>query len=201
MFHAFNGLGHNLHQRNTRTVVVDEGVFGSLNTPGGASNVGELASIFFHVGALNGHVDQSSIVHLDGHRPFKRDGFVVLADLVVLRQVRVEVVLPSKARDRSDLTTQGETQAHAVLHSLRVHHGQTPWKPQTQGRNAGVGIDVGVIHRCGVGGSREHFGLGGELHVDFKPQDGFEKLESLVQIHQLIFRHGYATSGVRSATR
>ena len=46
-------LGDNLHQWHTSTVVVNQGVFRSLNTTGGTTNVSELAGILFHVGALD----------------------------------------------------------------------------------------------------------------------------------------------------
>src|SRR3546814_13794514 len=50
-------------------------------------------------------------------------GQVVLGDLVVLRLVRVEVVLPREHR-AVDAAGEGSTQAHGQLHRLLVGHGQ-----------------------------------------------------------------------------
>jgi len=47
-------------------------------------------------GDQSGHA-YDVILDLDGDGTLKSDGLVVLADLVVLRQVRVEVVFPGKA--------------------------------------------------------------------------------------------------------
>ena len=68
-----------------------------MDTSGGTTHVGELSGVLFHVGTLDRDLNQGAIVHLDRDGTLKRDGLVVLADLVVLGKVGVEVVLPGKA--------------------------------------------------------------------------------------------------------
>ena len=58
---TLNGAGHDLHQRHTSAVVVHQRVFRTLNTSVGATNVGVLTGVFFHVGALNGHAENFAV--------------------------------------------------------------------------------------------------------------------------------------------
>ena len=99
-------------------VVVDERVFGTLDATGRAAHVRELAGILLHVGALDRNRDLATVGQLDVDAAVEGDRLVVLADLVVLGEVGVEVVLARETARRRDLAAEGEAQA-CLLYTSR----------------------------------------------------------------------------------
>ena len=96
------GLGDDLDERDAGAVVVDERVVG-LPDPPGRPDVCRLAGVLLHVHARDADPRRRA-VDLDLEMAADADGKVVLADLEVLRHVRVEVVLPVEqgvGRDRA----------------------------------------------------------------------------------------------------
>src|SRR3546814_19944186 len=90
-------------------------------------------------------------------------GQVVLGDLVVLRLVRVEVVLPREHR-AVDAAGEGSTQAHGQLHRLLVGHWQRTG--QTETGRAGVDVRLGA---AAVGERAEAVGCRVPLPVELDP--------------------------------
>ena len=85
---------HDLQERNPSAVVVDEGVFGAVDTAGLTPYVGGLAGVLLQMGPLD--ADHVTRGELQG--PVDHDRLVVLGDLEVLGHIRVEVVLPGEHR-------------------------------------------------------------------------------------------------------
>src|SRR5699024_6044816 len=69
-------LGDDLDQWHTGAVVVDLGVGGTVDAPGGAADVGVLAGVLLHVGALDLHPDDLAVVQFDVDPSVERDGLV-----------------------------------------------------------------------------------------------------------------------------
>ena len=90
---ALDRAGHDLHERDARTVVVHERVVRALDTAVSATDVRVLACILLHVRALNLHAEHRAVLKLDVHVAVVSDRLVGLGGLEGLRQVRVEVVL------------------------------------------------------------------------------------------------------------
>ena len=86
------GTRNNLHERNTRSVVVHEGTVRSMDATR-RPEVGRLAGVFFHMGPLDG--DAESVGQRQVAVGVYR--YVVLTYLVVLGHVGVEVVLAVKS--------------------------------------------------------------------------------------------------------
>jgi hypothetical protein len=84
--------------------------------------MGELAGILFHVRALDRDLEGATILKLDLDATVEGDRLVELADLVVLREVGIEVVLAREPTGRSDA---------AAACSLTT--GRLPGRPRSTG--------------------------------------------------------------------
>ena len=83
----------------------------------------ELARILFHMHFVDPYF-LGSCSCLDLHIAVSRDRQVELRDLIVLRIIRVEVVLPVKLAHLGDLTVSRKPDRHRVLYHLFVQHRQ-----------------------------------------------------------------------------
>ena len=98
---AHVGLRHDLHQRHARAVQIDIG-------HGRMLVVHRLAGVLLQMQPLDADLDVLELAlavraDRDGHRALADDRLLVLRDLVALRQVRIEVVLPVEDRLVVDL--------------------------------------------------------------------------------------------------
>ncbi len=110
-------------------------------------------------------------VDLDVEVTGDADRQVVLADLEVLRHVRVEVVLPVEQRVRCDLAVEREADPHDVLDRLLVRNRERSRVAEAHGAH------VRVRRRAErVAAAAEHLRGGGELDVALQPDDGLERL-------------------------
>ncbi len=159
------GVGHDFHERRAGAVVVDERL---------VREVVELADVFLEVDA--GERDRLVLAHdvarrtgqLDLDAAAEAEGLVVLGELIVLRRVRVEIVFPVPFADRGDGAAEHEAGLDRLVDGLLVEHGQHAG----QREHDGVGERVFRLAKaCGHAG--EHLGLGLELDVNFKTDDGF----------------------------
>src|SRR5690606_9342445 len=105
-FGSGDHLRDDLDQRNPRPVVVDERILRALDATGRATDVGELSGILLHVGSLDLDRERLAVRELPLDLAVERDRFVVLADLVVLGEVRVEVVLAGEPAGWRDLAAE-----------------------------------------------------------------------------------------------
>ena len=92
---AGDRLGDDLDQRDAGPVVVDQRLGGAVDPAGGAADVQGLAGVLLQVHPLDADPDHLA-VDLDVQPAVDAERLVVLADLEVLRHVRVEVVLPGE---------------------------------------------------------------------------------------------------------
>jgi hypothetical protein len=99
------------------------------------------------------------------------DRRVVLADLEVLRQVGVEVVLPVEPRLGGDLGVERLADSDRTLHRGLVDHRERAREAETDGAGPAVRLLV-------LGGGRrtstEDLGVRFELDVDLQPDDDGE---------------------------
>ena len=125
-------LGHDLEQRRARPVEVD---------PGRAPEplVHRPAGVLLEVGADELDVAAGAAFRLDGDSPPRRDRVLVLADLVALRQVRVEVVLAREDASGGDAGADREAEPDRHPHRLAVEHRKHPGKPEVDRARLGVG--------------------------------------------------------------
>ena len=90
----------------------------------GATQVGELSGVLFHVRALNFHAPLGAVIEDDVKVAVVGNRLIVLGNLVVLRLIRVEVILAGKARRLRNLAVQRQTDLDGAFHALRIHYGQ-----------------------------------------------------------------------------
>jgi hypothetical protein len=186
---AEDRLRHDLDERHTGAVVVDERVLGTLDAPGRAADVRQLAGILLHVGALDRHLEAGAVGEFDLDGALEGDRLVVLADLVVLREVRVEVVLAREPRRRGDLAAEREAEADRVMHRLLVDDRQRARQSETDGRDHGVRLTGATVGRGRVRCIREHLRLRVELDMHLEAEHRLEHLERLVEVHQFCLGH------------
>ena len=118
-----------LHQRHARPVVVDERIVTAVDAPSGAPDVGGLARVLLHVGPLD--ADPLSRRQLQPSVDVER--LVVLRDLVVLRHVRVEVVLPVEQARPDARSAERAPMRIASSTARRLRTGSEPGSPSVTG--------------------------------------------------------------------
>src|ERR1700760_3243477 len=96
------------------------------------------------------------------------DRRLVLADLIALRQIRIEVVLAVEPRAQIDLRIEAETAAHRLADALLVDHGQHAWHRRVDQRDMRVRLAAKL--RRGAG---KQFRLRGDLGVNLQPDHHF----------------------------
>ena len=133
------GPAHDLHQGDAGPVVVYERVVGLVNAPA-AAHVDGLAGVLFHVRALDADAEA---VHLE--HTVDADRLVVLADLIVLRHVRIEVVLAVEQRTVRHRALQRLTDAQRELHRPLAQHGQRAGQPQAHRADVRVGLGAELV--------------------------------------------------------
>src|SRR5207237_913908 len=104
---AESGAGDGLHQRDARAVEVHEARLGRLER----ALVDELADVLLEVEPLNADRARRP-VDVDLERAILGERLLVLADLEVLRHVRVVVVLPGEPARLVDAAVEGESGSH-----------------------------------------------------------------------------------------
>ena len=94
---ANDGFRDDFDEGNTGPVAVNEGGGGAVDATVGATNVGELAGVFLHVGALDFDAPFGTIVENNVKVAVVGYGLVVLGDLVVFGLVGVEIVFAGES--------------------------------------------------------------------------------------------------------
>ncbi len=79
-------------------------------------------------------------LHLDREGAALHDRNLVLADLVALRQVRVEVILAREDAARRDMGADGQPELDGALDGALVQHGQHARQREVHGRGLRVGF-------------------------------------------------------------
>ncbi len=137
-----------------------------------------LACVFFEVDPLDADADDIA-ADLDIQPAVNAERLVVLRDLVVLRHVRIEVVLPREPAPARDRAVQRQADPDRVLDRGPVDHRQRTW--QAEADRADRSVRVRAEHGRAAA---EHLRRGAELDVCLEPDDG------LVPGHGLVERDG-----------
>ncbi len=124
-----------------------------------------LARVLLHVDALDPDLAGDARLHVDQHLALADDRVLVLADLVALRQVRVEIVLAVEDRLEVDLRLQPQPRAHRLFDAVAVDHRQHSGHRRVDQADIGVGLcpESGRGAREQLGFARD---LGVDLHAD-----------------------------------
>ena len=176
---VLDGPGDDLDQRNTRPVVVDQRRGRALDAAGVAAEMRELAGVLLHVRAFD--LDAPGRAVLEWHVEVAVDGdrLVVLADLVVLRLVRVEVVLPGEPAPRCDVAVERQADPNGRLDRGLVEHRQGSGQTQAHRAHLRVGLAAEL-----VGAPAEHLGGSRELDVDFHTHHGVVARDDVLVVQQ-----------------
>ena len=155
------GLGDDFHQRHAGAIEVDERHRGMLV-------VQQLAGVLLEVKPLDADPRRLAVRHVDHNLAFADDRRFVLADLVALRQIRIEVVLAVEHRLEVDLGLQPEPGAHRLAHAFLVDHRQHAGHGGIDERHMRVRL-AAERGRC----AGKQLGLRGHLGMHFHADDHF----------------------------
>ena len=114
-----------------------------MDPTAGAADVGGLAGVLLDVGPL----DADALARRQLEPAVDVERLVVLGDLVVLRHVRVEVVLPVEEAGL-DLAVERQADPDGQLHRLPVQHRERAGQAERHGVDVGVGL---VAEAVGAG--------------------------------------------------
>ena len=141
------------------------------------AGVHKLAGIFFHVQALDADLFEISVLALFSHLHLDptlfRDRLVVLSDLVVLREIRIEILLAIELAVLRNVQIQAHRSLDRILEHLLVQHRQR----SRQTTNHRINVGVGIIPKGG-GSCCENLAVGAQLHMGFKADHSFPGLFS-----------------------
>ena len=154
-------LGNDLEKRRPRPIEVDSARAAEPLVQG-------LAGVFLEVRARDADDLARPVLEQDLDRAVLDDGLLVLADLVALRQVRVEVVLAREDRSPRDRRADRKPELDGHAHGLAIQHGK-------HARIAEV-HQVGLrVRRAAIGRrrAREDLRARRELRVDLEADDCF----------------------------
>ena len=84
----------------------------------------QFAGILFKMQPLDPDRRGLAAIQFDHDLALAHDRRFVLADLVALRQIRIEIVLAVEHRAQVDLCVEAETGAHRLTDALFIDHGQ-----------------------------------------------------------------------------
>ena len=124
-----------------------------------------LSRILLEVDALEANLSQAG--HRDGSAG--ADGQLVLRDLIALRQVRIEVVLPCPDAAPGDGAAEGLARLDRHLDRAAVQRRQRPGQPEADRADLRVGRRA-ELRRAAA----EDLRSGEELRVDFQANHGLE---------------------------
>ena len=122
-----------------------------------------LACILFQVKAGDADaLGPGSVGYFDV--PILRQRFVVLGNLVSLRQVRIKIILAGEDGGLTHLAIQGLRRQYSKLHCFPVQHRQRSRQSQAHWADIGIGWSAELS-----GASAEYFGCRQELDMDLQP--------------------------------
>ena len=160
------GLGDDLDERHAAAVEVEVRSRGPSPARPSCSDLPASSSMWTRVMPTRRAAPRA--VELE--RPAGRERPIVLGDLVALRQVGIEVVLPREDRVGVDRAAERERRPHGELHGAAVQDRQRAGQPEADGTGAVFG--VGAEPRAAAA---EDLGGGQQLRVDLEADDGFER--------------------------
>src|SRR5690606_16084453 len=151
------------------------GLCRAVDAAGRAADVQGLAGVLLQVHPLDPYPDRLAVdVHVQP--PVDAERLVVLADLEVLRHVRVEVVLPGEPAPARDAAVEREPDPDGRLDRGAVGDGQATG--QTQAYRTDLAVDLGAeVGRAAA----EHLRTGAELDVGFETDHRLEPRDGILE--------------------
>ena len=129
--------------------------------------MGVLTRVFFEVEACDADSLFRAIFEFDIDPAIFGKWFVELRDLVALREIGIEVILPSEDRLAVDAAVDRDRSADALRDRLAIEHWQCTGKSEDDGVSLGVCVVAELVRA-----RREDLGVGLQLNMDFESNDG-----------------------------
>ena len=155
------GTRDDFHQRYASAIEIDEGF-------AGAEIVDRFAGVLLQVEAFDADRDRLFAVGLHFDFALADDRVFVLADLVALRQIRIEIVLPVEPAPAMDFSVQAQPSADRLLDAELIDHRQHARHRRIDQRHM-------RIRRTAIGGAGagKELRVRAHLRVHFEPADNF----------------------------
>src|SRR5215470_17510184 len=130
--------------------------------------VQRLAGILLKMQALDAYFDRLAVRQIDQNLALAYDWRLVLADLIALRQVGIEIVLPVEYRFQIDPGLEPEAGAHRLPDAFLVDHRQHAGHRRVDQRDMRVGLAAELGRGAG-----EELRARGDLGVNLEANDDF----------------------------
>jgi hypothetical protein len=156
-----------------------------VDAAGVAADVGQLAGVLLHVRALDVDPEDAAVLEGDVEVAVERDRLVVLGDLIILRLIGVEVVLPREPAPGCDLAVQRQSDPDGGLDGRGVERGQGTG--QAQAYRTGLGVRLGAE---GGGAPAEHLGGRRQLDVNLETEHWVEPSHDVGVVEEFGVRSG-----------
>ncbi len=101
--------------------------------------VQRLAGILFEMQPLDADAHALAVRQVDDHLALAHDGRLVLADLIALRQIRIEIVLPVEHRSGATVQLSSKPVSAVRRSASSLATGNTPGKPRQTGQTCVFG--------------------------------------------------------------
>ncbi len=98
-----------------------------------------LAGILFEMNALDANHAGAAVIQVHGHAALSDDWRLVLADLIALRQIRIEVILSVKNGYQIDLCVEAEAGTDGLSDALLINNREHAGHRRINKRHVRVG--------------------------------------------------------------
>ena len=159
--------GDDLDERSAGSVDVDERAVGTGDAALGTAHVHVLRRVLLEMRPDDADLELA-VGRRQRHVPVHAERLVVLGDLVALRQVGIEVVLPMEGRALGDLAAEAEAEQDRHLDRALVRHGQRARMGEADRAGAGV-LGREVLELAAA----EHLRPRLQVDVDLEADDRF----------------------------
>ena len=154
------GLGDDLHQPHAGAVQIHVGVVRVLV-------VEALAGVLLKMQALDANLE-GVVLEIDDDDAFADDGVLVLRNLIALRQIGIEIVLPVEHRMMIDLRLEAEACADRLGHAFLVDHRKHARHRRVDKAHMAIRLTAESRRRA-----REELRVRKHLRVHFQADDHF----------------------------
>ena len=176
------GFGDDFEEGCAGSVEIDDGEVDGVSAGG---FVEEFAGVFLEVGPADADGFDRAVLEGEVEDALGAEWEVVLADLVVFREIGIEVAFAVPLGVFGDFAAEGEADEDGVFDGFFVHDGEYAGQAEDLFVDEGVGVCAE-----GVGGGGEHFAGGGELDVDFHADEDFVGFYLALRQFELLSRSG-----------
>ena len=129
----------------------------------------QFAGVLFHMNFGKADGKRRAVFLCQMQRAALADGNAALGNLIPFGQIRIMIIFTIHIADPRHIAAQSQPHFGGIVHNGTVHHRQASRQPQAH--RAAVGIFFAAEYVFTIA---ENLGFGGQFHMNFQPDYGFE---------------------------